>query len=140
MKAARNNLGHEDPITFDVYRSSIGDDVALRICDVDKPFSRGKEELFLFDDEKARELIARLSAVVGGCGLAEAQRDGRACVRCGREGGTMTPIGVLDGVQLFAHPTLRGYAPNCDRTRCVVCGRFNDEAHVSGCAATRGAK
>lgn len=48
-------------------------------------------------------------------GLTEAQRDGRACLRCGSDHGAMRPIGWLDGdrfavsgagplaVQVFAH-------------------------------------
>ncbi len=46
--------------------------------------------------------------------LTAAQRDGLHCVRCGRGSGHMVPIGVLDGVQLFAHPTIRGHAPGCE--------------------------
>ncbi len=35
--------------------------------------------------------------------MTEAQRDGRACVGCGGEGGPMRPAGELDGGQVFAH-------------------------------------
>lgn len=35
--------------------------------------------------------------------LSAAQRDGRACLRCGDEGGTMVSLGRLDGVEVFAH-------------------------------------
>lgn len=50
--------------------------------------------------------------------LNESQRDGRACVRCGGEDGAMSPIGILDGRQLFAHPmtTIRGGAHCCVRS------------------------
>lgn len=34
-------------------------------------------------------------------GLSEAQRDGRACTRCGRDDRAMVPLHVLDGVQTF---------------------------------------
>lgn len=35
--------------------------------------------------------------------LNEAQRDGRACLRCGGEDGGMVPVGRIDGVQVFVH-------------------------------------
>ncbi|MFE5908913.1 hypothetical protein ACFQ6B_07465 [Streptomyces wedmorensis] len=37
--------------------------------------------------------------------LTPAQRDGVACAVCGDEQGQMIPVGALDGVQLFAHPS-----------------------------------
>lgn len=44
--------------------------------------------------------------------LSEAQRDGRACVRCGSDAGAMRPSGWVRGVQVFAHPDceLRAHA------------------------------
>jgi hypothetical protein len=41
--------------------------------------------------------------------LTEAQRDGRACLRCGAEAERMAPIGELDGVQVFL------CSPSCER-------------------------
>lgn len=48
----------------------------------------------------ARLLDTELRAVVG---LNAMQRDGLACIRCGREHGSMVPVGRVDGVQVFAH-------------------------------------
>lgn len=35
--------------------------------------------------------------------LTPAQRDGLACVQCGRTDGAMRPVGDVDGHQVFAH-------------------------------------
>lgn len=35
--------------------------------------------------------------------LNEAQRDGRACIKCGNESGPMLPAGWLEGCQVFVH-------------------------------------
>ncbi|MFH9726255.1 hypothetical protein ACH4M4_25330 [Streptomyces sp. NPDC017254] len=37
--------------------------------------------------------------------LTESQRDGVACVACNGDRGRMVPVGTLDGVQLFEHPS-----------------------------------
>lgn len=34
--------------------------------------------------------------------LSDEQRDGSACIRCGRDDRPMVPVGILDGVQIFA--------------------------------------
>lgn len=34
--------------------------------------------------------------------LSDDQRDGRACVTCGRDDRPMVPVGHLNGVQIFA--------------------------------------
>ena len=36
--------------------------------------------------------------------LTEDQRDGRACMICGKDGGSMEPVGILGDSQIFAHP------------------------------------
>lgn len=33
--------------------------------------------------------------------MTEAQLDGRACVRCGRDKAPMVPVGTIDGCQVF---------------------------------------
>lgn len=44
-------------------------------------------------------------------GLTEAQRDGLACVYCGRQGDAMVPVGEIDGVQVFAHAEMSATCP-----------------------------
>lgn len=39
--------------------------------------------------------------------VSDAQLDGRACLECGREDGTMAPVGTFNGVQLFVHEGCR---------------------------------
>ncbi|MFD3530270.1 hypothetical protein [Streptomyces sp. NPDC058664] len=52
-------------------------------------------------DTCARPLSPRIDVAT----LTPAQRDGVARAVCGDEWGQMAPVGVLEGVQLFAHPS-----------------------------------
>lgn len=51
----------------------------------------------------------------------EAQRDGRACLRCGGEHGPMVPAGWLDGCQVFQHERCE-LARATDASAAVACG------------------
>ncbi|MCX4774019.1 hypothetical protein [Streptomyces sp. NBC_01285] len=51
-------------------------------------------------------MVAQLTiSGINTANLNQGQRDGVACVVCADEDGSMVPVGHVDGVQVFAHPT-----------------------------------
>lgn len=58
-------------------------------------------QLRLLDPSKDRASQVRVDLETES--LTEAQRDGRACLRCGRSAGPMKPAGWLLGCQVFEH-------------------------------------
>ncbi len=67
--------------------------------------------------------------------LTEAQRDGRACIECGGEMGSMVPVDMgrpaLGTTQLFKHPSCNG------PSRYMPCRVLNEELAEACLAAER---